>query len=84
MNKKYMKGYRKERKIVNDARAEGYTSFRSAGSHSPVDVVIIDQDNRRMWLVQAKAGEISPEEKVKLHKDNQGLNGMYYVMFKVL
>ena len=43
MNKNYLKGVRKERKIVNIARNEGKLAFRSAGSHSPIDVFILDK-----------------------------------------
>ena len=51
----YRKGYDFERKIVNGARASGLVSFRSAGSHSPVDVVIIDEFNREIILIQCKS-----------------------------
>lgn len=39
----YSRGYEIERKIVNDQRNNGCVAFRSAGSHSPIDVVYIDK-----------------------------------------
>ena len=51
-NYNYLKGVRKERKLVNDARAQGFLAFRSAGSHSPIDVVIIDPEHETIKLVQ--------------------------------
>jgi len=53
-NKNYVKGVRFERKLVNQARAEGLIAFRSAGSHSPIDVVIIDKFKRKIDLIQCK------------------------------
>ena len=53
-NKNYENGVRFERKVVNKARDLGLIAFRSAGSHSPFDVVIIDKSNRIINLIQCK------------------------------
>ena len=53
-NKNYLKGVRFERKIMNNARNEGLLSFRTAGSHSPIDVVIINEKFKRIELIQCK------------------------------
>ena len=53
-NRNYIKGIIYERKIVNDAREKGLLAFRSAGSHSPVDVVILDKINKIVYFIQAK------------------------------
>lgn len=53
-NKNYRKGYEFERQLVNLARGKGLIAFRSAGSHSPIDVVIIDKINKQINLVQCK------------------------------
>lgn len=55
MNKNYQKGIRLERNIVNLARSKNMIALRSAGSHSPVDCVIIDQKRKIMYIIQAKA-----------------------------
>ena len=79
----YQKGVRKERKFVNEARAEGHISLRSAGSHSPIDVVIIDHRNKQISLIQCKPNNFSASKTEKLMKDNAHLNGFYYVSFDV-
>jgi Holliday junction resolvase len=37
---KYEKGVRFEREVVNIFKKAGYTAVRTAGSHSPYDVII--------------------------------------------
>ena len=54
-NRKYQKGYRFENKLVNLHKGEDKIAFRSAGSHSPVDVVAIDLKTKTIKLIQAKA-----------------------------
>ena len=54
-NKKYQKGYRFENKLVHLHSGPDKISFRSAGSHSPVDVVAIDLKKKTIKLIQAKA-----------------------------
>ena len=65
-NYHYNKGVRKERKIVNAAKAEGCIAFRSAGSHSPIDVCIIDIKNRQIRFIQSKGDSITPRQVEKL------------------
>ena len=48
----YQRGYEIERKIMNNHRRLGDISFRSAGSHSPFDVVCISAS--RVSLIQVK------------------------------
>ena len=78
-----MKGYRKERKIVNTARAKGCLAFRSAGSHSPIDVVVINKEQRKIEFIQCKAGELSGTELEKIISSMEGLDGTYTVSFFV-
>lgn len=82
-NRNYRKGYLKELRIVNNARAEGCIALRSAGSHSPIDVVIIDSKRRIIKLVQSKAGNFSMTEKARLLKQMSHLNGNYTARFYV-
>lgn len=83
-NKKYVKGRRKEYRLVNEHKSMGHVSFRSAGSHSPVDVVAIDCGNKRIQLIQAKPGSMSDNAKKKLEEENSGLNGNFEVRFLVI
>ena len=59
MNKNYQKGVRLERKLVNQARNKELIAFRSAGSHSPIDVVILSPKTKRVWFIQAKAKKLT-------------------------
>ena len=61
-NANYIKGANKERKFVNDARASGKIAFRSAGSHSPIDVCIIDAYEKNNPTVDTEAAELLLEK----------------------
>lgn len=79
-NKKYLKGVRLERAIVNKAKAKGLISFRSAGSHSPIDVVVIAKNQKRIIFVQGKANKSHKVNAKKVQEFNK-LNGTYYANF---
>jgi Holliday junction resolvase len=84
-NYHYNKGVRKERKIVNEAKAEGCIAFRSAGSHSPIDVCIIDIDNGFIRFVQSKGDSITPRQVQKLMDELVELNTQdFKVSFEVI
>lgn len=80
----YEKGAKKERKIVNDCRRAGLLAFRSAGSHSPIDVCVIDSKERVIRLIQAKAGAFSHKARDRLLEQYSQLNGSFFVKFEVL
>jgi Holliday junction resolvase len=60
---RYKKGADFERKIVNAFRKMGCTALRSAGSHSPVDIVVIQ--DKEILLIQCKKGKLSKPAKEK-------------------
>ena len=64
-NKNYLKGRRKEYKIVNKFKEKGLIAQRTAGSHSPFDVIAINPKERRIFLVQAKPETMSENQKNK-------------------
>ncbi len=72
-----------ERELVNAARKIGHVSFRSAGSHSPIDVIVIDSQSKTISLIQAKAKSMSEREKSDLEEKFKELNGVYQVRFSV-
>ena len=80
MNKNYQKGVRYERQLVNEARAEGKIAFRSAGSHSPIDLAIIDTKNKQIQFIQCKTGKAPTTKAEKQFKD---LDDEYLVKFEV-
>jgi len=86
-NKNYIKGVRKERAFVNEAREMGMIAFRSAGSHSPVDVCIIDVINKKIEFLQCKPDNFSEKdrEKIFLKCENlKFLKGEFKVSFNIV
>jgi len=79
----YQRDAAKERRIVNKFRKEGCIALRSAGSHSPIDVVVVDFENRIIKLIQAKMGYLSKNMKEKILKEGDVLNGEYRVFFEL-
>lgn len=77
-NRNYNNGRAKETRIVNKARAKGYIAFRSAGSHSPIDVVIISPTEQRIWLIQSKLGKLSRKAKDTILEDLMPLNNKVF------
>jgi len=90
-NKNYLKGTRKERKIVNEAREKGHIAARTAGSHSPIDCFIIDKEARVIEFIQAKPDSMSELKKngemkiaaKRIHDELDFLNGTWIVMFNL-
>ena len=42
-NKNYIKGVKLEREVVNIFKDKGWIAMRTAGSHSPFDVILIKE-----------------------------------------
>jgi len=82
-NRNYIKGRRKEYKVVSRAREKGYLAFRSAGSHSPIDVVVIDKKKKKIYFIQCKPDTLSNNKRDQLLEENQELNGDFKVKFIV-
>ena len=82
-NKNYVKGRNKEYKICRQYRNKGFLAFRSAGSHSPIDVVCIHPETGQIALIQCKPNTMSENAKRKIIKENIKLNGLFYVRFLV-
>jgi Holliday junction resolvase len=75
----YQRGANKERRIVNAYREKGWIALRSAGSHSPIDVVCINPATKEIKLIQSKLGELGKSEKRDLEIEMLSLSGMYFV-----
>jgi len=82
-NRNYNKGARKERKLVNLAKENGFAATRSAGSHGIWDVVIVDHILKRIKLVQCKPNDFSELNTNRLLEKYKYLNGFYKVEFVV-
>lgn len=86
---KYTKGRRKEYKIVKDLKKSGFDiAQRTAGSHSPFDVIAIRKKDRKILLVQSKRtlersmDYIDPKIKEKLEKKHADWEGQWDVEFE--
>lgn len=88
----YQRGADAERRLVNKARKEGEIAFRSAGSHSPIDVTIINPELKRIMFIQRKAvkepiykknGELRSKYK-EYEKYFNLLKGEFKVEFKII
>jgi Holliday junction resolvase len=84
-NKNYNSGRRKEYALIHKLRALGCrVAFRSAGSHSPIDVIGIDEENHRIFLYQSKPENIADLAVERLNEENKNLNGSFNVTFEVV
>ena len=82
-NKNYIRGRRKEYKIVHRERALGNIAFRSAGSHSCIDVVSINTHDKIITFIQSKPDSMSDNQRKKIEDDNNKLNDEYLCCFVV-
>jgi len=83
-NKNYLKGRKKEYKVLKECRAKGHIALRSAGSHSPIDIVDINLVERIIRFVQCKPDSMSENAKNKILEENSLLKGPFYVFFEVV
>lgn len=83
-NINYIKGVRKERQIVNDARTCGLIAFRSAGSFGIIDVVVIDVKKKEIKLIQSKPDTMATKARLRLEEKHSNLNNMFKCSFEVL
>lgn len=86
----YKQGARKEYKIIYDLRKEGFDiAQRTAGSHSPVDIIAIKIKEKIIKLIQSKRtlkenmSFIDNKLKTTIEEHNKELNGVYKVIFEV-
>lgn len=84
-NKNYIKGRRKEYKICNELREQGYDIVqRTAGSHSPIDIIAIRKATKDIFFVQCKPESMSMNEIKMIEEQQIGLNDEYKCKFKVI
>ena len=83
-NKNYQKGKQKEWRCTQKLLKQGFDiAQRTAGSHSPFDVIAIDKATKHIKLVQCKPNSLSKNKKEEIEFENLGLNGMFRVEFIV-
>ena len=79
----YQRGANKERRIVNYFREKGHIALRSAGSHSPIDIVVIDNKTHHIRLIQSKLNKISTKDRTEIEALGKEINGLYEVSFEL-
>ena len=84
MQTQYKRGRAREYKIMNRLKEKGWLAIRSAGSHSPVDIVAINEKTREIWLIQVKPKSMSQSMKDILIAQSQAYNGFFKVRFGVV
>ena len=81
-NKNYLRGRRLEYEVVEDCINHGYTwAQRMAGSHSPYDVIGVDEANKRIVFVQCKT-KLVKEAKLCAITENKEGNDWSVLMYK--
>ncbi len=87
----YKKGRRKEYDIIYRLRKEGYDiAQRTAGSHSPIDIIAINKELRVIKLIQSKRvlkenmAFVDDKQKNNLEEENLWLNNVFRVEFVVM
>ena len=84
-NKNYLKGRRKEYKIANKFKERGFDiAQRTAGSHSPFDVIAINTETKQILLIQCKPNSMNSHQQQKIRNENKKLNGVFEVRFSVV
>jgi hypothetical protein len=84
-NKNYIKGRNKEYKIKYKLESIGCKiALRSAGSHSPIDVIGINPDTRHIFFIQSKPKSMSENKKKQISQPLEWLNGNFTASFEVV
>ena len=83
-NKNYIKGRRKEYKICDELRTLGFDIVqRTAGSHSPIDIIAINIKDKKIIFTQSKPDSYSTKEANKIIDEFKYLNGLFMCEFKL-
>mgnify|MGYP003134653498 CR=1 FL=1 len=83
-NKNYEKGRRKEYKVCSIMKRLGYDiAQRTAGSHSPFDIIAVNIERKVIKLIQCKPESMPLGQIRKILEENKGLEGDFKVEFEV-
>ena len=85
-NFNYIRGRNKEYRVLAEGRLQTKIAIRSAGSHSPIDCILIDINSnpKTIELIQCKPESLSENKRKKLEDMYAGLNDTFQVTFKVV
>ena len=83
-NPKYIKGRAREYAIMHNYKRRGWIVLRSAGSHSPFDVVAVNKEKKQITFIQSKAGAFSKANRKALVDGYSWLNDEFLCKFILL
>jgi len=84
-NKNYEKGRNKEYRICYKLKEQGYDIVqRTAGSHSPIDIIAINKELKQIQFIQAKPNSMSNNKRNQLEQEQEALNGLFSCVFNVI
>lgn len=85
MNKRYVKGRRKEYLLKHRLEKEGNIVLRTAGSHGFADLISVNKEKKEIYFIQVKAGKALTAGKRKELEEMWGwLSAPFKVKFIVL
>lgn len=89
MNHNYKNGRAREYRMMNKLKADGWDIvFRSAGSHSPIDVIGIKKGHDGIYpsiiFLQSKPKKFSKKKKMEIENDLDWLNNEFMGEFQLL
>lgn len=80
-NKNYVRGRRKEYRICDSLKKEGYDIVqRTAGSHSEIDIIAIDRKTQTIKFIQSKPKNFNANA---ILERMYWLNGAFNVKFEL-
>ena len=83
VNKNYVSGRAKEYRVKKKYEKEGLLCSRSAGSHSPFDLICIHRERKEIFFIQCKPKGMSAEQKRKLYNQYTWVDGVMQCFFVV-
>jgi hypothetical protein len=82
----YKRGRDKEYRIIKNLKRSNDWDIiqRTAGSHSPIDIIAISKLTRVIKFIQSKPESMPETEKNKIRSDLDYLNGGFRAEFEIL
>jgi len=80
----YINGRAREYRIMNKLKEKGWVVCRTAGSHSPIDLIAINPKDIKIIFIQCKPKSMSNKAKERLEKEHAWLNNEFICNFKVV
>jgi hypothetical protein len=82
----YQRRADRERRILNKFLEKQWIGSRSAGSHSIIDIWVLNPERHQIYLIQSKLNgkeNLSRPERERILTEGRKLNGTYEVEFQL-